>query len=33
MRLSEGIPFNTCADPQARSQNINRANEYENEMV
>ena len=33
MRLSEGIPFKTCANPQARDQNINQANLYENEMV
>ena len=34
MRLSEGIPFNkTCANPQARDQNIDWANLYENEMV
>ena len=32
MRLSEGIPFKTCANPPARNQNINRANLYENEM-
>ena len=29
MRLSEGIPFKTCANPPARDQNINRANIYE----
>ena len=33
MRLSEGIPSKTCANPPARDQNINRANRYENEMV
>ena len=33
MRLSERIPFKTCANPQARNQNINRANAYENRMV
>ena len=33
MRLSEGNPFQTCANPQARDQNIDRANVYENEMV
>ena len=26
-------PFKTCANPQARDQNINRGNLYENEMV
>ena len=30
MRLSEGIPLKTCANPPARNQNINRANIYEN---
>ena len=33
MRLSEGIPFKTCANPRARDQNIKRANVYENGMV
>ena len=33
MRLSEGIPLKACANPQARGQNINRANLYENKMV
>ena len=33
MSLSEGIPFKTCANPQARNREINRANLYENEMV
>ena len=33
MRLSEGISFKTCAITQARDQNVNRANLYENEMV
>ena len=33
MRLSEGTPFKTCANPQARDQNINLGNLYENEMV
>ena len=33
MRLSEGSPFKTCANPPARNQSINRANLYENEMV
>ena len=33
MRLSEGNPFKTCADPQAHKQKISRANRYENEMV
>ena len=33
MRLSEGIPFETCANPPARDQNINRANLYEKEMA
>ena len=33
MRLSEGPSFKTCAIPQARDQNVNRANLYENEMV
>ena len=33
MRLSEGIPFETGSNPQARDPNINQANLYENEMV
>ena len=33
MRLSEGNPFKTCANPQAHNQKLNRANRYENEMV
>ena len=33
MRLSEGIPFKTSANPPAHDQNINRANLHENEMV
>ena len=33
MGLSEGIPFKTCANPQARDQNMKRANLCENEMV
>ena len=33
MRLSEGIPFKTCASRQAHNQNLNWANVYENEMV
>ena len=33
MRLSEGIPFKTCANPRAREPNINRANLYENQMA
>ena len=33
MRLSEGITFQTCVNPQADDQNINRANLYENEML
>ena len=33
MRLSQGVPFKTCANPPASDQNINRANLYENEMV
>ena len=32
-RLCEGIPFETGGNPQARGQNFNRANVYENEMV
>ena len=32
-RLLKGTPFKTCANPQARDQNNNRANLYENEMV
>ena len=31
MRLSVGIPSETCANPQALDQNLNRANLYENE--
>ena len=33
MRLSEGVPLKTCDNPEARDQNINRANVYENERV
>ena len=33
MRLSEEIPFKTCANPQAHYQKLNLANRYENEMV
>ena len=33
MRLSEGNPFKTCANPQAHNQKLVRANVYENEMV
>ena len=33
MRLSEDNLFKTCANPQAHSQKLNRANRYENEMV
>ena len=33
MRLSEGIPFKTCDNPQAHNRKLNRANRYENEMV
>ena len=33
MRLSEGNPFKTCANPQAPDEKLNRANRYENEMV
>ena len=33
MRLSEGIPCKTCANPQASGQNTNRANVCENQMV
>ena len=33
MRLSEEIPFKTCANPPALGQNINWRNVYENEMV
>ena len=32
MGLSEGIPFKTCANPQACNRNINWANVYESEM-
>ena len=32
MRLSEGITFKSYVNPQARDQNINQANLYENEM-
>ena len=32
-RLSEGIPFKNCANPQAHDQNVTRANLYENEMA
>ena len=33
MRLPKRIPFKTCANPQARGQNIDRANVNENKMV
>ena len=33
MRLSEEIPYKTCANPQAHNQKLNRANLYENAMV
>ena len=33
MRLSEGNPFKTCANPQRHNQKLNKANRYENEMV
>ena len=33
MRLSEGNPFKTCANPQAHNQKLSQANVYENEMV
>ena len=33
MRLSEGNPFKTCANPEAHNQKLSRANLYENEMV
>ena len=33
MRLSEANPFKACANPQAHSQKLSRANVYENEMV
>ena len=33
MRLSEGIPYKTCANPQAFNQKLYRADLYENEMV
>ena len=33
MRLSEGNPFKTCANPQAHDLLLSRANRYENEMV
>ena len=33
MRLSEGNPFKTCANPQACDQKLSRANRYENKMV
>ena len=33
MRLSEGNPFKTCANPQTHNQKLNRANHYENEML
>ena len=33
MRLSEEMPLKTCANAQARDQNINRANLHENKMV
>ena len=33
MRLSEGNPFKTCANPQAHNVFLSRANRYENKMV
>ena len=33
MRLSEGIPFKTCANPPVRDQNVNRPSLYEEEMA
>ena len=33
MRLSEGNPFKTCANPHPCDQKLSRANRYENEMV
>ena len=33
MCSSEEIPYQSCANPDARNQNINRANLHENEMV
>ena len=33
MRLSEGNPFKTRANPEAHTPKLNRANRYENEKV
>ena len=33
MRLSEGTPLKTCANPQAPDQSINQTNVHENKLV